>query len=198
MSSNANARYHVRVRIPFVDEISGKHGASLYPPEGEQSLLVPFRFAPGWSSDITPESMLDRAGVLSEILHTLSTVSSILEKTRDDDPDRADEELRKAGIFLGLYRYPYLAHMIHAFVGPLSQLSLLENRPDTLGIVLGVVHQLLRFPSRAAAIRLPSTEEFLKLTTKSELATLITLFLEEQDEARRKNILEQIMSGMAE
>jgi hypothetical protein len=198
MSSNANARYHVRVRIPFVDEISGKHGASLYPPEGEQSLLIPFRFAPGWSSDITPESMLDRAGVLSEILNTLSTVASILEKARDDDPDGVDEELRKAGISLGLYRYPYVAHMIHAFIGPLSQLSLLENRPDTLGIVLGVVHQLLRFPPRGAPIELPSTEEFSKLTTKSELAMLITLFLEEQDEARRKNILEQVMSGMAE
>ncbi|SEM15972.1 hypothetical protein SAMN04489760_105147 [Syntrophus gentianae] len=193
MSSTANVRYRLRVRIPFIDEISGQHGSITYPSEKEGALEVPFRYAPGWTKDITPESMLDRSRVLSEILRTLTTATSILEKRAEDDPDQIDEALWKKGVCLGLHRYPYIDSMLRAFVGPIAELARIEKRSDALGSVLNLVHQLLRFQSLLRPEWLPPTGAFLELTDTPELKPLIAAFIGEQDEIRRKAILGQVI-----
>ncbi len=198
MSSEANARYQVRVHIPYLDMATSAEGELIYPPPDKNPLEVSFPYAPGWDTSITPETMLARNAVLSEIITTFRKATSILEKvTPSDEPEKIeniDRDLREIGLFMGISTFPGLPHVLSAFTAPLAQMAHLEKRPDVFTVILKFAHQLIRCYPPDFPFEQPLVDTVCDIVRRPELANQVSQFFSEGDELTRQKCLDQILA----
>ena len=198
MSSETNARYQIRIQIPYKDADTGKEGKFLYPPTDEKPLEVPFCYAPGWSDDVMPETMLARAAVLSNIETTFSNVTLILaEATPSNNPEDLkiiNEKINQTGIPIGIGDFPGLTTMLSVFTPPLARMAQLEHRPVVLQVILRFAHQLARYCPPDPMSGHPPIDALCEIVGKPELADDILMFFLEQDEFTRNESLTRIVS----
>ncbi|RZN41529.1 MAG: hypothetical protein EFT35_02200 [Methanophagales archaeon ANME-1-THS] len=146
MSSEKNARYYVRIRIPYTEIPANNDKELVYPPLDKPPLPVSFPYAPAWDQNITPDNMLERGAVLTEILNTFSKVTLILKEATPSDEienyESFNQSLSEIGFHMGVYYVPYV---LSRFIPPLVQIAQKENRPDVLAVILGLAHQSMRF-----------------------------------------------------
>lgn len=201
MSSEANARYLISINIPYKNAATGEEGTLLHPPANENPLEVPFCYAPGWRRDITPETMLAREAVLSEIETSLRNVTLVLEEAApSDEPEtigNINQKISAAGIPIQIGEFPGLSEMLSVFTPPLARMAQLEGRPDVFEVILRFAHQLSRYcpPDPMYGHPLVDVVDALcDIVGKPELADDIRTFFSERDEFTRQEILAGILS----
>jgi hypothetical protein len=199
MSSTANARYRVRIHVPYRDMSSGAEGNLIYPSPEKSPLEVSFSYAPGWDSSIAPDTMLGREEVLSEIITTFRKATSILEKeTLSNERERVvkiDHELREVGLPMGISTFPGLTQVLSAFTPPLARMAQLENRTDVFPVILTLAHQLIRY-SPSGLHENPPVDALCDVVGRPDLANRISQLFAERDEPTRQRILDEILTKL--
>jgi hypothetical protein len=205
MSSEQNACYHIRIRIPYQDYAAGQEKELLYPAPEQPPLKVSFCYAPGWDSKITPNKLLDRQAVLAEIITTLNRVASILAAATpsetDTDRESLDQDLHQVGLYLGL---AYLPAVLNCFIPPAAQMIRLENEFESVKVILELVHQVLRYQSLGTVHQFAGHFEFhdgaidslCDLFAKPDLVNRVREFFAERDEQARQDILTEIAKAL--
>lgn len=101
LSSRHNARYWIRLRIPYLDLIAGEMNTLYCPPLNQDPVAVPFVYAPGWNDNVTPDHLLARAGILANIsdkFREITEIYKVAAKSNTRDLDQMNEKLNEAGI----------------------------------------------------------------------------------------------------
>lgn len=197
MSSEKNARYAVRIRIPYRDQASEQDGELIYPALNEPAMLVSFPYAPGWDSRVTPENILERSVVLAKIINTFNRVRSILEESEPSESDaqlqNLDQRIRETGFDMGLAYIPYV---LNRFIPPLAQMIKDENQISSLKIVLELAHQSMRYLDISGSFvqfEPFSIDSLCNLVDRSEVADNVRAFFGQKDEQSRQKILAEIL-----
>ena len=129
LSSLHNARYDLRLRIPYLDLASDESGTLYYPPLGEAPIHVSFCYAPGWNNDITPESVLERKKILQDMEMRFRGILSVFEEVHQSDPSniqRIDKMLENLDIVPGVQTGRF-GSFLEGFVPPLVAMAILEK-----------------------------------------------------------------------
>lgn len=192
MSSETNARYRVRIHVPYTDMATGQAGELIYPAPDQNPLETSFCYAPGWNSSITPANMLARQEILTEIISTFNKATQILEQATPSDNmeqrDLIDERLREIGFFMGV---GFMPQVLSRFIPPLTEIARIENRSDVVGIILKLAHQTMRY------IDMPidqfAVDALCESTGRAETSKQIRRFFTEHDEANRQKYLAEII-----
>lgn len=199
MSSEKNARYRVRIRIPWKDFATDQEAELLYPPANQPPLLVSFVYAPGWNNTITPANMLERRKVLDEIIRAFQNVTAILKASViteiDEQFEHINQRLRETGFGMGL---EYMPFVLNRFIPPVAEMIRLENQMDTLNAVLELVHQTLRFPESVVHFGFDeqTIDALCELFSKPEISKQIHRFFAEPDEHQRSALLAKISEAI--
>ena len=199
MSSEKNARYHVRIRIPYKDLATDQEAELLYPPASQPPLLVAFSYAPGWNNTITPDNMLVRGQVLNEIIRAFQNVTAILKASVlveiNEEPEQINQRLRETGFSMGL---EYMPFVLNRFIPPVAEMIRLENQMNALTAVLELVHQTLRFPESVMHFRYDeqTVDTLCVLFSAPEIKKQIHQFFAEPDKHQRSLILAKISEAI--
>ncbi len=200
MSSEKNARYSVRIRIPYRDQASEQDGELLYPALDKPAILVSFPYAPGWDSKVTPDTMLERGAVLAEITSTFSRARLILEESvpsvNEAQRENLDQRIRETGFLMGSAYIPYV---LNRFIPPVTQMIKKENQLNSLKVILELIHQSMRYlePSRPFdQFDTWAIDSLCNLFDKPEVANSVRAFFSQHDEQSRQKILAEIFESI--
>jgi hypothetical protein len=120
LSSISNAKYSLQLKIPYQDLSTGNKGIIYYPDTGENLIELPFPYSPGWNQDITPESILERTKIFSQMELKFRKIYSILKdvyRSDENNIETANEKLFAAGLTTGIGTFPDIGSMLSVF-GP--------------------------------------------------------------------------------
>lgn len=205
MSSEQNACYHIRIRIPYQDYTAEQKSELLYPAPDQAPLSVSFCYAPGWDNTITPDNLLDRKAVLANIITTFSRVASILlaSTPSENETFRAslDQRLHEAGLTLGL---AYVPAVLNEFIPPVTQMIKAENDFESVKVILDLAHQVLRYQSFQDIRPFPVqfgfhdqvVDSLCSLIAKPDLTKLVRTFFAEHNEQTRQELLTEIANAI--
>lgn len=193
MSSEKNALYHVRIRIPYKDIDTDQVKELVYPSLDKEPLLVSFPYAPGWDNRITPDNMLERGVVLTEIINTFSKAKLILEATEPSDDaahhETIDKLLAGIGFYMGL---GYLPEVLNRFIPPVARMIEEENRPGARKVIFELVHQSMRYSKYPLRFEDQAIDSLCNMGCYVLHASQIREFFKQQNEQRRLKILTEI------
>lgn len=109
LSSQENARYSLRLRLPYTD-LDGGASVLTYPTRGDEPVTLPFAVAPGWR-DVEPSRLHNAEHIYADLVKTLASLGSALRSYREvGDQTELDQKLEH----LHIPRY-----VIEDFVFPL-------------------------------------------------------------------------------
>ncbi|OPY15846.1 MAG: hypothetical protein A4E69_00427 [Syntrophus sp. PtaB.Bin138] len=199
MSSETNARYYTRIRIPYKEMTTDQDKELVYPPLDKPPIPVSFPYAPCWDRHVTPDNMLGREAVLTEIINTFGIARLILEETSPSD-DAAhykliDEKLHEIGFFMGL---GYLPYVLDRFIPPVARMIKAEKQYGALKVVLELTHQTMRYPRGQffGGGGEEAIEALCDLVDKEDVKRQIREFFQKQDEQSRQEILTKVCEAI--
>lgn len=197
MSSEKNARYYVRIRIPYKDLATEQGGELLYPSADKPALVVSFPYAPGWGRRVTPDNMLERGKVLTEITNTFTKAKSILEEMGPSDDaaylESIDQGIRETGFSMGLAYIPYV---LNQFIPPVAEMIKEEKQTNALKVLFELAHQTMRHCRRPGQFDEGAINSLCNLFDKPEARNLVCSLFTQQDEESRQKILTEIFKAI--
>ncbi|WP_445475590.1 hypothetical protein ACT9XH_02275 [Methanococcoides methylutens] len=139
ISSVENARYSLRLRIPYFDIVTGESYTLYYPAISENPIVVPFYFAPGWKY-LEPSNLLGRELIYQDLNGKLRFILSIFEKYPASDPLR-EQEIRKMLNELQIWHDPENSisrtfYFLSIFAPPFVSMSLMEGEQAAVDLIL--------------------------------------------------------------
>ncbi|KGK98690.1 hypothetical protein LI82_07525 [Methanococcoides methylutens] len=139
ISSLENARYSLRLRIPYFDIVTGESGTLYYPATDEEAFVVPFYFAPGWKH-LEPANLLDRDVIFQELKETFQSILAVFENHPVSNPLREQKNCEILDELQIWYdpensinrTFSFLSIFIPPFVG----MAVLEKEQDVVELIL--------------------------------------------------------------
>lgn len=207
LSSLHNARYFVRMRIPYVDMDSHESDTLYCPPQGEPAFIVPFCYAPGWNRDITPESILEREKIFQDMKVKFQRILSIFEDVHQSYSQKGDEIEVLADIGARMDRMlgredrlfsnpPQIGYFLKSFVPPFVAMAILEKKQEVLEVILKIFCHFLDYELNEYSEIALDIEEMVKLTNNPKTEQLLKHFVEETDFSRKMELVSQILAGI--
>ncbi|UGV41464.1 hypothetical protein J7W08_03990 [Methanococcoides orientis] len=139
ISSLENARYSLRLRIPYFDIVTGESGTLYYPDTDEEAFVVPFYFAPGWKH-LEPANLLGRDMIFQKLKEKLQDILAVFENHPVSDPLR---EQKNCEILdeLHIWYDPENSinrtfYFLSIFIPPFVSIAVLEKEQGVVELIL--------------------------------------------------------------
>jgi hypothetical protein len=201
LSSLHNARYSLRLRIPYLDLASNESDTLYHPPLSEAPIDLSFCYAPGWNKDVAPQSVLERKKVLQDMEVKFRGILSIFEEVHQSDPSntpRIDEMLKDLGIapYLQTVQTGLFGSFLEHFIPPLVAMAILEKRQQVLEVILRILCYLSEYEVDEERTVHLHIEELATLANNQMVEQVLESFMKERDFSRKMQLLPQILAGM--
>jgi len=146
ISSLNNAKYSIRLKIPWQDLSTGNKGFLNYPASEEKPLEIAFPYSPGWNQYIQIDSLLESQKIFDQMQLKLTKVRSILKNGHLSDGknvDKTNNELFAIGLNTGIGTYPDLNSMLTVF-GPIFVELAPDERKNDAGALIAEIGEMLQ------------------------------------------------------
>ncbi|SES86193.1 hypothetical protein SAMN04488587_1329 [Methanococcoides vulcani] len=139
ISSQENACYSLRLRMPYFDIVTEESDTLYYPAIGEEPFVVPFYFAPGWKH-LEPANLLGRELIFQELKEKFQTILSIFENHSLSDPLREQKNREMLEEFQIWYdpdnSMRRTFYFLSIFVPPFTSMAVLERKQEAVELIL--------------------------------------------------------------
>jgi hypothetical protein len=192
ISSKHNATFWVRLRIPYIDLTTGEEKTVYYPKLEEEAIVLRYDYAPGWTSNIKPEDLLERPKIYENIANKFKQILIILQDCHDlgiTDIKDVQEKLNKVGIE-AVWLESFFSRFIEVFV----VIANLEKRQDMIPTLLRLIMYYDDIVPEERPLKIDITQ-FAKLTGNLELQPVLEKFIQAKT-LEKKQFFEEILDGI--
>ena len=143
-----NAKYGLRLRVPYLDLSADQEGILYHPQLTENPLELSFPCAPGWK-EVDPLRLLNKEGVFEHMSKTFRAIGDMVEEAVANPEEKylvVDRWAQELEIYSYVFLVPSFYHMIDRLTPVFARLGMgLGRRRETLEVSLRVLKHLQDF-----------------------------------------------------
>jgi hypothetical protein len=138
ISSKNNAKYWVRVRIPYFDIATNQGKAIYYPALDKEAFVLSYKYAPAWTSNVQPKDLLKRSEVYENIANKFKQILIAFQDSLDLNLNDEREIYKKVNEILGT-EYVMPDYFLNKFISDFASIATLEKRQDMIPTILRLI-----------------------------------------------------------